>query len=547
MAQPFELSDEEPRVARFQADGAWRFPHSFHARPLLGTLPDGGHLKWVCWAMAGRVKRDLVSVDVDRLGNEAVSACAQRDRGNQARRRASPSIPVVEHLPVEIGAAESQRIAALARKLLADEPVLRSTEPFGSNVSPGLGSWPSLVLEDHSGISLYDPEQEAAYAYRALLLAGEGDQVVIGVRRSPAFERYCAEVLRLGAVDILTASAAWRHRSLAARCLRDPALLERVARYARAAGGLNLLPYMGTGGVWALAGAIAARSGVEVRVGAPPPRLTRRVNGKLWFAERVAEVLGRRALPPAYPAFSLWALTRRVLVLAKRHASVAVKLPDSASSLGNFVFESESLLRLPSLRVLDRLRDALHGAGWRGRFPLLVTGWEQPVATNPSVQLWIPDSTAGPPLVEGVFEQHLAGEAGLFAGAAPSDLPLGWQRRLAVEASRLASLFQDLGYFGRCSCDAILVGDWSRRPFVVVDRRTAEPGPEREFAEFLQEIDGDLFAPGVRDTGAVALAPGRIEAGTGLALMIIGETAEAARTQAQQIATKFSRNSSAGR
>jgi hypothetical protein len=287
---------------------------------------------------------------------------------------------------------------------------------------------------------------------------------------------------------------------------------------------------------------------------------------------------GRRC-PPAYPAFSLWALTRRVLALAKRHASVAVKLPDSASSLANFVFESESLLRLPSLRVLDRLRHALHGAGWRGRFPLLVTGWEQPVGTNPSIQLWIPDSTEGPPLVEGIFEQHLAGEAGLFAGAAPSDLPLGWQRRLAVEAWRLASLFQDLGYFGRCSCDAILVGedpafwqlhwiecngrwggtslpmtlanrlvgDCNRRPFVVVDRRMAEPGPEREFAEFLQEIEGDLFAPGVRDTGAVVLAPGRIEAGTGLALMIICETAEAARVQAQRIATKLSRNSSAGR
>lgn len=110
-------------------------------------------------------------------GNEAVSACAQRDREHQARRRVSPSIPVVEHLPVEIDAAERQRIAALAGKLLADEPALRSTEPFGSNVSPGLGPWPSLVLEDHSGIALFDPEEEAAYAHRALLLAGEGDQV----------------------------------------------------------------------------------------------------------------------------------------------------------------------------------------------------------------------------------------------------------------------------------------------------------------------------------------------------------------------------------
>lgn len=185
----------------------------------------------------------------------------------------------------------------LASKLLADEPVLRSPEAFGSNVSPGLGPWPSLLLEDHSGIALFDPEEETAFAYRALLLAGEGDQVVIGVRRSPPFERYCSDILRLGSVDILTVSAAWRHRSLAARCLRDPELLDRAAAQARAAGGLNLLPYMGTGGAWALAGAIAGRSGVEVRVGAPPPRLTRRINDKLWFAERVTEVLGRQAVP----------------------------------------------------------------------------------------------------------------------------------------------------------------------------------------------------------------------------------------------------------
>lgn len=508
------------------------------------------------------------------LKNEAASSRAQRDQRDQARLNPAPSIPVVEHLPIEIDAAEKQRIAALAGKLLADEPVLRSTEPFGSNVSPGLGPWPSLILEDHSGIALFDPEEETAYAYRALLLAGAGDQIVIGVRRTPAFERYCSEVLRLGSVDVLSAGAASRHRSLAARCLRDAELLERVAVKAQAAGGLNLLPYMGSGGVWALAGAIAARSGVEVRVGAPPPRLTGRVNDKLWFAERVTEVLGRQAMPAAYPAFNPWALTRRVLALAKHHASIAVKLPDSASSIGNFVFESESVLRLPPLRVLNRLRDVLHGAGWRGRFPLLVTGWEQSVAANPSVQLWIPESEAGPPLVEGIFEQRLAGEAGQFAGAAPSDLPLGWQQRLAVEASRLAWLFQDLGYFGRCSCDAILVGenaaswqlhwiecngrwggtsipmtlanrlvgDWRRRPFVVLDQRTAEPGPERELAEFLQEIGSDLFVPGIRHTGAVVLAPGRIEAGTGLALMVLGETTAAARTQAEEIVARLGRN-----
>jgi hypothetical protein len=276
----------------------------------------------------------------------------------------------------------SSSIAKPAGDLLDEEPGLRSIEPFGENVAIGLGPWPNLVFEDHSGIALFDPADEVTYAHRALLLAGEDDLVVIGVPRSAVFEEYCRSGLRLGAPEILAPAGHPPHRSLAVRCLRDTELLERVARRARAAGGLNLLPYMGTGGAWALAGAIAERADVRVWVGAPPPRLTNRANDKIWFAERVAEVLGEQALPPSDPVFSLSALVRRMRNLSKDHASIAVKLPASAASVGNFVFNSDELSRLPAREACDLLRHAMREAGWRGSFPLLVTGWEQPVAAS---------------------------------------------------------------------------------------------------------------------------------------------------------------------
>src|SRR5690606_17302709 len=82
----------------------------------------------------------------------------------------------------------------------------------------------------------------------------------------------------------------------------------------------------------------------------------------------------------------------------------------------------------------------------------------------PSVQLWIPPRPAAEegapadPVVEGVFTQ-LLGSAGEFMGGAPSRLPAAVQARLAQEAVYLGGLLQALGYVGRCSLDAILVGD----------------------------------------------------------------------------------------
>jgi hypothetical protein len=45
-----------------------------------------------------------------------------------------------------------------------------------------------------------------------------------------------------------------------------------------------------------------------------------------------------------------------------------------------------------------------------------------------------------------------------FVGSVPAELQKRWQFRLAEDAMRLASALRLLGHFGRCSLDALLVG-----------------------------------------------------------------------------------------
>ncbi len=392
--------------------------------------------------------------------------------------------------------------------------------------------------------------------------------MVIGIRRSIAYEEYCRDVLRLGRAEVLTPVPAME--PLAIRCAKDSKLLNRLAERARENGGLNIVTYMGTGGVWALAGEIAALFGGPVRVAAPPPRLTRRVNDKLWFSQRVEEVLGPRAMPPAQAVFNLSALAGQLAALSERYANVAVKLPDSASSAGNIVLDSAELRRRSRKTIRDILRRILRGLGWSGGFPLLVTAWEQPIIASPSVQIWVPRRGAGIPIVEGIFDQTIVGKTAAFGGAEASALPREWQQRLADEAARLACLFQELGYFGRCSLDSILVGtdtsraelhwvecngrwggvsipmtlanrlvgDWIRRPFVIVERCDLR-GPSRDMSTVLAELENELFWPGRRSTGVVILSPGPISEGTGFELMVIDDSVEAARTHAEAVGARL--------
>ena len=491
-----------------------------------------------------------------------------------ARRRLHPTaaIPIVEQIPVALDAPERARLAALAERLLAAEPALNATAAFGANVAAGSLSGPCVLIEDHSAISLFSREQLAVYDYRALLLAGAGDTLVIGTARNAAFEAYCRDLLRLGNADIevITVAPSKAMRSLAVAAADDASLVARLAARCRRAGGLTVVPYMGTGGVWRFAARLAALARQPIRVAAPPPRLARRVNDKSWFTERVAEVLGQHAMPPSAAVYGRAALAACVARFGSRYPSVAVKVPDSASSQGNLVLHAAELGRLSLRGLHDMLFGWLADIGWAGSFPLLVTAWEQPVLASPSVQLWIPDPADGAPIVEGIFDQTVIGRAAAFNGAVPSRLPTALLQRAAEDAVRLGTVFQALGYFGRCSFDALLVGpdgeaaalhwvecngrwggvsmpmtlatrligDWTLAAPVIIDRVLAR-GQGRPLQDVLEGLENELYRPDGPAAGAILLSPERIERGAGFQAMVLDRSLAAACARAQRLESRM--------
>ncbi len=461
-------------------------------------------------------------------------------------------LPIVAHYAPRINAKRLAHLERLAERIRRQEPNLDNTLPFGGQVRAGFGTCPTLVIEDHSWIELFETLGDVSYSYRACILAGDGDLVAVGIGRCPAFEDYCRTTLGLGDFEVVSPSGADPRQSLSLRCARDQLLVDRIASKARKFGGLNILPYMGTGGVWHLAGRIAEASGMPIAVAAPPPNLTRRVNNKLWFGHRTKEAFGGSAQPESFEAYGLAGLIKQASILARRNASIAVKLPASASSAGNVLFDAEDFAATPVGRLRARIDDRLRLAGWRGEYPLMVTAWESPLLSSPSVQLWIPLVQEGDVVVEGIFDQALSGPAAEFVGAVPTALRDSLCQRLADEAAALGYLFQKLGYFGRCSFDAIivgeteetsqvhwiecngrwggtsipmtlanrLIGDWYQA-YLLIAERNDYSGPPWPFEDFRSDMGDLLLRRGGPPLGIVALSPSRIESGTGYELLVL--------------------------
>ncbi|NNK61579.1 MAG: hypothetical protein HKO98_00090 [Gemmatimonadetes bacterium] len=466
--------------------------------------------------------------------------------------------PIIGRFACSPSPGERAEIEALAAEIRRADPGLDATEVFGAGVTTGLADWPTLHI--HTVDKPLQGGSPVMREHRALLLARDDDMAVIA-RPSSDFVRYCRDDLGLGRVEVLVPSS-WRHRGrLAVRVLQDETLCRRVARLAGIAGGLNVVPYQATGGVWALASRTHRLAGVPVHVGAPPPKLAAAVNNKIWFSTWVARLLGNRALPPTTSASSWAHLADRVRRLAHRNGRVGIKLPSAAGSAGNLVLDSKEILAFTSLRDLRaHLRELFLGLGWTEPFPTLVSVWEDSVLRSPSLQGWIPHPDEGPPILEGVFDQSVTGPTGRFVGCAPTSLPKDVQDRIAAEGARILLLFQHLGWYGRCSLDTILIGDafdsadlhwvecngrwggtsipmtlvnrltgnWAHRPFVTVGGLFPEGG--QHFGELLRDARSRLFDRDV-GRGLVLLSPGPRETGTGFMALWIGGSIEEARVE----------------
>jgi len=451
---------------------------------------------------------------------------------------------------LELTAAREKTLRRLAKAIKKDEPALAVLSPYVLGMHAEILDAPSLVIEDHGGIRLFEKSGDKAYSYRALLLADDDDLVAIGVPRNDGFEAYCRDWLGLGAPRLLTPKISGPDDSLATRCRLDANFIDSVTAHAEYHNGLNVLPYMGSWPIWELAGEIARNSRAPVRVIAPPPQLSLRVNDKIWFTELAQKICGQDATPPARPAHNFTNLCQITMDLGREYPSIAIKLPDSASSAGNLVLNSGEIRKSSIQQLYQQLNSRLLTLGWNGKFPLLVNAWENPIIASPSVHLWIPAIEVGLPLVEAIYDQHTSGLEREFDGATPCRLGQDWQFRLARQAFQLGRVLQHLGYFGRCSLDAIIIGAdleraqlhwvecngrWSgvsiplslnRRldrvhamPFVILEEAHQQLAA-RELGQVLQSLESLLYQSGKRESGAILLSPGRLLDGTGFELMV---------------------------
>ncbi|MGC9371410.1 MAG: hypothetical protein ACP5DX_17910, partial [Paracoccaceae bacterium] len=315
---------------------------------------------------------------------------------------------------------------------------------------------------------------------------------------------------------------------------------------------------------------LGVETGTRVSVAGPLPSLSRLANDKAAFSRIVRALFGEAATPREVLAHSAAALTARVHALARECRQLVLKLPDSAGSAGNFPIVSEDVAGLSPKALHRHLMAQLARTGAPPSFPMLVQSWQENVLTSPSLQLWIPDEADGPPVVEGVFHQRLTGPEGRFAGAVPADPGDGWVARFCHDGLMLGQVFQDLGYFGRCSFDAVLSGPdlddpalhwlecngrWGgvsipmtllNRLFGKADlpdyRIAHEAGldlPRRSFAQG-REILGDLlWSPGA-DRGVIFLTPAGFEEGSGLHFISLAASPAAAQAQAEAVIERLS-------
>ncbi|SLN37272.1 hypothetical protein PEL8287_01783 [Roseovarius litorisediminis] len=450
----------------------------------------------------------------------------------------------------------------IIERLVADEPALLGSLDFGPFVRQGTGPGPSVLIGDQSEISLLRSAQETRLEYRMSHLARSNDIVLVR-RRDTRFEDYLAghlglenlTFLELHGSDILPVSK---------QALASSALIESLAGTVSRNGGLTLKSYLTTGNIWRLAKAIGDTAQQVVHVCGPSPRVTTRSNDKLWFSQLACAVLGRDATPPTMSAYGPAAAAALVSHISKRAAQVVVKVPDSAGSAGNVRVSSTFLADKTLAETRDFLLERLHATGWRDSYPVLVGVWDDNVICTPSAQLWIPRPDEGKPIVEGIFEQTVMGEVASFAGAARASLPESVLRRLHGESKQIAAVLQHIGYYGRCSFDAVLVtgkdgrdkihwiecnGRWGGVSIPMT--AAAASGDLRSFKgllivqeklkgnwigtdELLKRLDDLLYRHASPANGIILLSPPPAIQGTVVNYMVVADTQAAARTLGDQ-------------
>ena len=285
---------------------------------------------------------------------------------------ASPRRPLDDRGTDEQELRRLQEIAArIAKRNQPSRQRMRSAHTR-SGMSANL--W--LVIGDTREIALTRVGHEVTFEYRLSLLARKGDLAVFGGEPHYDFERYRSQQIGLGPIVSIKAR---RFPSnpllpLAERCLLDSAAFSQIAEKTNGQAVLPSSLDIGMGSVWRLAAAVAEATGLDVCVASSPPRLTRLVNDKLWFARLAAEILGATTLPPTYAAHGPAVLAHRIRSLAQSAERVVVKVPDSAGAAGNVCLAAREIADASLSDIKTRILRIRVG-GWYDTYPLLVAVW----------------------------------------------------------------------------------------------------------------------------------------------------------------------------
>jgi hypothetical protein len=173
------------------------------------------------------------------------------------------------------------------------------------------------------------------------------------------------------------------------------------------------------------------------------------------------------------------------------------------------------------------------------------------------VQLWLPALDDGPPVIEGIFEQLIEQPSTRFCGSRGIDLPTAVESDVAEHCQLLATVFQHLGYVGRCSFDLLLtgqgidncqtefiecngrwggtsipmtlmnrlLGDWQRRPYA--SYRYRMPALRRiRFTELVDALGDRLFEASTGEGNIVLIDASGVGWYGLLDLAVIGDTAQ---------------------
>jgi hypothetical protein len=465
-------------------------------------------------------------------------------------------LPVVEHHQAHPTAEMRKRVSRLAARLRRSRPELAVGDILEPLTIRSLPPGGRLHLDDISGIPFLHPVNDMGFKQeQARVRAGSGDFVASCSPPVEGYEEYCRERLGLG-------SPAWVHPrplknplEVAAATWQDEAVRAALVRAVRTGEIVCVEPYIGSLPVWELASLVSDAAGPPLRVLAPPPGVTAWANDKVAFAETVDALFGNEVLPETMHAGNLAVAAERLRSLAEHAEMLSVKLPDSIGGGGNLVLEAARVRDRPLEDIHDLLQQKFNGAAAKLDRELLISAWETDVQSAPSGQLWIPPAGDGPPVFEGIFEQRLEGTEGFFVGSRPAELDDSLQQEIVDRCWLLASLFQELGYVGRCSFDLLVVGegsgpellrfiecngrwggastpmmlmnrlfgDWRWQPYATRDCRV--PGLDRlTFVELLEALEPELYDVRTGRGAYIVLNPAKMQARSGITVIALAET-----------------------